>query len=122
MLDKGFQEKVVVHKICRRCNGKNIFTKRSDAEKALKHLREKTDYGGRVYRCPHKKGVFHIGRDYSHALRRRKKNDPWFGYRAFLDYRIYSNGLSEQLKNGSINQEQFDREHELLDERYGWLR
>lgn len=36
----------------------------------------------------------------------------------YLDYRIQSRGLCEQLKNGLIEQGEFDRAHKLLGDQY----
>jgi hypothetical protein len=42
--------------------------------------------------------------------------------RAYSDYSIQSKALHAQLKDGKIKQDEFDRAHELLDERYGWVK
>jgi hypothetical protein len=42
--------------------------------------------------------------------------------RSYSDYVIQSKALHERLKNKQIKQEEFDRAHELLDEKYGWVR
>jgi hypothetical protein len=42
--------------------------------------------------------------------------------RAYSGYTDKSKALHEQLKQGLIKQEEFDRAHELLDEQYRWVR
>ena len=42
--------------------------------------------------------------------------------RAYSDYSRESKELHDSLKKGLISQEEFDRAHELLDERYAWVR
>lgn len=42
--------------------------------------------------------------------------------RAYSDYSVQSAALHAQLKDGKIKQDEFERAHELLDEKYGWVR
>jgi hypothetical protein len=42
--------------------------------------------------------------------------------RAYSEYELRSKLLSESLKSGKIKQEEFEREHELLDEQFNFVR
>lgn len=42
--------------------------------------------------------------------------------RAYDDYAQRSKFLNERLKSGGISQEEFDREHDLLDEQFKFVR
>lgn len=107
------------HQLCPHCKHKMIFYNRKDAEKCLRSIKRKHRYEGKVYSCPYtNKGWFHIGRDFDKTIKKRGLMRDGRRFAKYLDYRIQSRGLCEQLKNGLIEQGEFDRAHKLLGDQY----
>jgi hypothetical protein len=109
---------------CPRCCNKVLYRSRQEAERAREALRSKNGYTGEVYRCRNGGAGFHIGRDRKELIASKgTRNYRRFDKRrAYSEYQSQSESLHDALKKKSITQQEFDRAHELLDEKFNWVR